>query len=173
MLNKKTLRIIARLNIGGPARNAVLLTEGLRKKGFESILLCGNVDETEGDMAYFAKAKDVNPIIVKELKRNLSVKSDWWAFWDIYRTICKEKPAIIHTHTAKAGTLGRLAGLLYNISHWRKHSTKRTGRSVKAKMMFVHTFHGHVLHSYFGKGKTLFFIWIERILVRKILNNSP
>ena len=144
-MNIKILRIIARLNIGGPARNAVLLSEGLRGT-HETVLVCGEVAKGEGDMMYLAKEKGIEPVIVPELGRELSIVNDWKAFWKIYRIICKEKPQIIHTHTAKAGTLGRLAGILYG------------------KAVLVHTFHGHVLHSYFGKIKALFFIYIEKIL---------
>jgi len=153
----KILRIIARLNIGGPARNAVLLSEGLR----ETVLVCGEVGQDEGDMVYLAREKGIEPIIVPELDRKLSFINDWKAFWKIYRIICKEKPDIIHTHTAKAGTLGRLAGALYNLPYSPLFSPILP---YHPKSILVHTFHGHVLHSYFGKIKTLFFIWIEKAL---------
>ncbi len=162
----KILRIIARLNIGGPARNAVLLTEGLSDKiqypkseirNYKTVLVCGEVAKGEGDMTYLAREKGIEPVIVPELGRELSIINDWKAFWKIYRIICKEKPDIIHTHTAKAGTLGRLAGILYKVTHcW----CRVKGEGCR----LVHTFHGHVLHSYFDKAKTLFFIWIEKIL---------
>jgi glycosyltransferase involved in cell wall biosynthesis len=136
----KIVRIIARLNIGGPARNAVLLTEGFPG----TVLVCGEAGKTEGDMMYLAQQKGVKPIIIEELGRELSWKDDWTAFWKICRIIRREKPDIIHTHTAKAGTLGRAAGILYG------------------KAVLIHTFHGHVFSGYFGKFKTAFFIWIER-----------
>jgi len=138
----KILRIIARLNIGGPARNAVILTEGFP----DTVLVCGEVAGSEGDMMYLARQKLIKPIIVEELGRELSWKDDWKAFWKIYKIIQREKPDIIHTHTAKAGALGRMAGILYG------------------KAVLIHTFHGHVFSGYFGKIKTLFFIWIERFL---------
>ncbi|MDP2981670.1 MAG: glycosyltransferase family 4 protein [Candidatus Omnitrophota bacterium] len=152
----KIVRIIARLNIGGPARNAMLLTEALscrsglnltyKNCGYETVLVCGETGEAEGDMMYLAQQKGIRPIIVKELAREISWKDDWTAFWKIYKIIRREKPDIIHTHTAKAGTLGRFAGILYS------------------KAILIHTFHGHVFSGYFGKIKTLFFIWIERFL---------
>ena len=74
-------------------------------------------------------------------------------FYKLFLLIFKEKPNIIHTHTAKAGTLGRIAGLLYK-------------SFVNRRCILVHTFHGHVLHSYFGKGKTKVFIWTERLLAK-------
>jgi glycosyltransferase involved in cell wall biosynthesis len=138
----KIVRIIARLNIGGPARNAVFLTQGLH----DTVLVCGEVAKAEGDMMYLASENGIKPIIVESLGRELSWKDDWQAFWEIYKIIQQEKPDIIHTHTAKAGTLGRMAGILYG------------------KAILVHTFHGHVFSGYFGKIKTLFFIWIERFL---------
>nr|MBU1327692.1 glycosyltransferase family 4 protein [Candidatus Omnitrophota bacterium] len=138
----KILRIIARLNIGGPARNAVLLTEGFPG----TALICGEVAESEGDMMYLAGEKGIKPIIIEELGRELSWKDDWTAFWKIYNIIREVKPDIIHTHTAKAGALGRMAGILYG------------------KAILIHTFHGHVFSGYFGKVKTIFFIWVEKIL---------
>ncbi|MBU1006932.1 MAG: glycosyltransferase family 4 protein [Candidatus Omnitrophica bacterium] len=167
MNRMKILRIIARLNIGGPARNAVLLTEGfstssasggLRSNNIETVLVCGEVAKGEGDMMWLAREKGINPVIVPELGRELSFINDWVAFWKIYGIICREKPDIIHTHTAKAGTLGRLAGVVYNILRLLRFA--RNDRTV----VLVHTFHGHVLHSYFGRVKSFVFIWIEKIL---------
>ncbi len=146
--NIKVIRIIARLNIGGASINSILLTSGLDKERFESILLTGIIGEGEGDMSYLAEQYGINPIIISELGREISWKSDLVALWKLIRLIRKEKPDIIHTHTAKAGTLGRIAGIL-------------TGVPCK-----IHTFHGHVFHSYFGTVKTKVFIWIERILAR-------
>ena len=149
----KIIRIIGRLNIGGPARNAVLLTEGLTGGDcWDTVLACGEVDKTEGDMMYLAKEKSLNPIIIKELGRKISWKDDLAALWKIYRILCREKPDIAHTHTAKAGTLGRIAGILYNLG------------GSNRRVLLVHTFHGHVLSGYFGNIKTAIFLSIERIL---------
>jgi len=145
----KILRIIARLNIGGPAIHTILLTQGLDKSRFESILVAGISEKNEGDMFYLAEEKGVRPVIIPELGRKLSLRNDIIAFWKIFCLIKKERPDIIHTHTAKAGTLGRLAALL-------------AGFYCKPKL--IHTFHGHVLHSYFGRIKSALFIWIERAL---------
>ena len=150
MQNEKTkvLRIIARLNVGGPVINSILLTTGLDKNRFESLLVTGIIGEGEGDMSYLAEQYGIKPIIIPELGREISWKSDLVALWKLIRLFRKEKPDIIHTHTAKAGTLGRIAGIL-------------TGVPYK-----VHTFHGHVFNNYFGPFKTKVFIWIERILAR-------
>ncbi len=149
----KILRIIARLNIGGPAIHTVLLSDGLDKEKFHTILACGYPDKNEGDMSYYAAQKDVLPYFIPELKRELNLRQDFAAFKKIYGLIKKEHPDIIHTHTAKAGALGRLAGILYNLT---------AARNKKAKL--IHTFHGHIFGGYFGKIKARFFILIEKLL---------
>ena len=160
MQNQKTkiLRIIARLNIGGPAIHTILLTAGLDKTQFESILVTGVVSEGEGDMSYLASKYGVKPIVIPELGREIGWKNDLTALYKLFRLIRTEKPEIVHTHTAKAGTLGRIAAILSG-AHYK-----------------IHTFHGHVLHSYFGTFKTNIFILIERLLARftdKIIVISP
>jgi len=148
----KILRIIARLNIGGPAIHAILLTEGLDKTKFDSLLVCGSVSKDEGDMFYYAIEKNIKPIFIPELKRELSFFKDIAAFKKVYNIIKTERPDIIHSHTAKAGTLGRLAGIIYNfLNHNRR-------------IKIVHTFHGHIFEGYFGKLKTKIFILIEQFL---------
>ncbi|MDD4910354.1 MAG: glycosyltransferase family 4 protein [Candidatus Omnitrophica bacterium] len=148
----RVLRIITRLNIGGPAIHSILLSQGLNNAGFETVLLTGTPGEKEGDMSYLAEEKGVHPVIIPELGPNLNIRDDFIAFWKIFGLIRKGRPDIVHTHTAKAGTLGRLAGLLYNLI------------SGKRKCKLIHTFHGHVLHGYFGKLRSGFFTCIERFL---------
>jgi len=145
---KKVVRIIARLNIGGPAINTVLLSAGLDKFGFKTCLVAGTVGVNEGDMEYFAREHCVKPVIVNDLTREINVLKDLKALWKVYRIIRREKPDIVHTHTAKAGTLGRLAAIL-------------AGVPVK-----VHTFHGHIFDGYFSGLATKVFIAIERFLGR-------
>ncbi|MBN3038405.1 MAG: glycosyltransferase family 4 protein [Candidatus Omnitrophica bacterium] len=152
----KVLRIIARLNIGGPAIHTILLLEGLDKAKFESVLVTGKTGRAEGDMLYLAQEKGVQPVIIPELGRDLNIFNDFIAFWKIFNLIRRQRPDIVHTHTAKAGTLGRLAGLLYKILF----GLQPAGRRLK----LVHTFHGHVLHSYFNRTKTAIFVIIERFL---------
>lgn len=150
----KILRIIARLNIGGPAIHTILLTEGLDKKRFCSVLVTGTVEKSEADMMYLAREKGVRPVIIPELGRTLNIRNDIIAFWKLFHLIKKEKPNIIHTHTAKAGALGRLAALLYSLSSW------PLARNLQPKL--IHTFHGHVLHGYFSRMKSTFFTWVEK-----------
>jgi glycosyltransferase involved in cell wall biosynthesis len=146
----KILRIIARLNVGGPARHVVWLTKALNNSEFQSVLIAGTVPEGEENMEYFAEENGVQPVFIEEMSRELSPK-DIVSLWKVYRRICLEKPDIIHTHTAKAGTIGRAAGFIYRWLNW---------KNVK----LIHTFHGHVFHSYYGNLKTRIFLFIEKFL---------
>lgn len=148
----KIVRIIARLNVGGPARHVVWLTKALNNQEFQTSLLTGSVPEGEEDMGYFAVENGVTPFFIEEMSRELSLK-DLISLWKVYRQICREKPEIIHTHTAKAGFVGRTAGFFYRWLNW---------KNVK----IVHTFHGHVFHSYYGNLKTKLFLFIEKSLAR-------
>ena len=93
------------------------------------------------------------------MSRELSPK-DIVSLWKIYRQIRREKPDIIHTHTAKAGTVGRVAGFLYR---W---LTPKTLIGKPRRVKLVHTYHGHVFHSYYGASKTKIFLFIEKTLAR-------
>lgn len=153
------LRIIARLNVGGPARHVVWLTEGLRRDGYQTLLVAGVVPPGEDDMSYVAAAAGVQPFILPEMSREISFK-DGVTIWKLFRLMRRERPDIVHTHTAKAGTVGRIAGLLYR---WLT-PTALLGRPRRCS--FVHTYHGHVFHSYYGRLKTGLFLGIERFLAR-------
>jgi len=155
----KILRVIARLNVGGPARHVVWLSEGLKLMGHETVLVTGVVPAGEDDMNYFAEAAGIKPITIPEMSRELSL-GDLLAAWKIYRLMLRERPEIVHTHTAKAGALGRLAGLMYR---WLTPSALTRRRP---RCRFVHTFHGHVFHSYYSPAKTKLFLAIERLLAR-------
>ena len=148
----KIVRIIARLNVGGPARHVVWLNKALQNNEYQSVLLAGKVPAGEEDMSYFAAENAVHPIYIEEMSRELSPK-DVVSIWKVFRQLKREKPDVIHTHTAKAGTVGRLAGFLYRWLAW---------KNVK----IVHTFHGHIFHSYYGNLKTKVFLMIEKILAR-------
>lgn len=155
----KIIRIIARLNVGGPARHVVWLTAALRDAGNETLLVTGVVPPGEGDMSYFASAFGVEPLIIPEMSREISPR-DAVTIWKLYRLMLRERPDIVHTHTAKAGTVGRVAGVLYR---WLTPQVL-VGRPRSCR--FVHTYHGHVFHSYYGRAKTKFFLTIERLLAR-------
>lgn len=147
-LRYKVLRVITRLNIGGPAIHAILLTQQLDPVRFESLLVAGSTSATEGDMLDFAWQKGVQPRFVPELGRELSARDDLLAFGKLLQLIRAERPHVVHTHMAKAGTLGRLAARLAGVP------------------VVMHTYHGHVFHGYFGRAKTTLFLNVERALAR-------
>lgn len=156
---RKIVRLIARLNVGGPARHVVWLTEALNNERFDSVLIAGVPPEGEDDMSYFADAHGVEPLFIREMSRELSTR-DAVSLWKVYRAFRREQPDLVHTHTAKAGTIGRAAGFLYRWLTWKTLIGKP--RRVK----FVHTYHGHVFHSYYGRAKTQFFLFVEKTLAR-------
>jgi glycosyltransferase involved in cell wall biosynthesis len=155
----RILRIIARLNVGGPARHVVLQTRDLQDDDFQSWLIAGSVPEGEEGMGYLAEQSGVYPIYVPEMSRELS-PNDFVSLFKVYREIKRIKPDILHTHTAKAGAVGRVAGFMYRWLTLGIFSGKP--RNIK----IVHTFHGHVFHSYYGRMKTWVFLTIERLLAR-------
>lgn len=147
----RILRIISRMNIGGPAIHVHLLTQGLNTARFHSKLVTGRISPKEGDMGYLFSEYDNKPIVIPELQRDLNLFMDISAFIRIFRILVKEKPDIVHTHTAKAGSSSRLAGFLCNLLG-------------KRNMLLVHTFHGNVFEGYFNRLNSILFINIERIL---------
>ena len=157
----RIVRIIARLNVGGPAKHVVWLTAGLQDANYRSLLVAGSVPAGEEDMGYFAEESGVTPFVIPEMSREISPK-DAITVWKLFRLFLREQPDIVHTHTAKAGTVGRVAGFFYR---WLTPGTL-IGRPRRCK--FVHTYHGHVFHSYYGRGRTRIFIAIERLLARLV-----
>lgn len=155
----RIVRIIARLNVGGPAKHVVWLTSGLEEAGYRSLLVAGTVPEGEEDMSYFAEQTGVTPLYIPEMSREISLK-DAVTTWKLFRLMLRERPDIVHTHTAKAGTVGRVAGFLYR---WLTPGVL-VGRPRPCK--FVHTYHGHVFHSYYGRLKTGVFLTIEKVLAK-------
>jgi glycosyltransferase involved in cell wall biosynthesis len=159
--HKKIIRIIARLNVGGPAKHVVWLTSGLKDAGFDTLLVTGKVPEGEEDMSYFADEMGVTPRYFSEMSREISL-NDAVTVWKLFRLFRQERPDIVHTHTAKAGTVGRTAGFLYR---WLTPGVL-IGKPRQCK--FVHTYHGHVFHSYYGRTRTRVFLAIERLLAKLV-----
>jgi glycosyltransferase involved in cell wall biosynthesis len=158
------VRIITRLNIGGPSIQAINLSEQLGEQGFETHLIHGALGAAEGDMRYLLGAT-VDATYLPRLQRPIAPASDAIALAQIFQLLCRLRPAIVHTHMAKAGTLGRLAATAYN---------RTAGRRSPARL--VHTYHGHVLEGYFSRRKTEAFIAVERRLARftdRIVAISP
>jgi len=142
----RILRLFSRLNIGGPSIHVILLTSGLRDRGYETRLVVGREAPHEGNLLDLAAAKGVTCVSLPALGREIRPLSDVRALFALYRMIREFRPDIIHTHTAKAGVLGRVAGWLAGVS------------------VIVHTYHGHVLRGYFGPLRTAFFRGVERAL---------
>ncbi|HKP13636.1 MAG TPA: glycosyltransferase, partial [Blastocatellia bacterium] len=155
----RVVRVIDRLNIGGPAKHVVWLSAGLREGEFATALITGTVPAGEGDMSYFAREAGVAPLVIDEMSRELSPR-DILVIAKLVRRLFKLKPQIIHTHKAKAGAAGRVAAMIY------KWATPSALWLRPRPCKVVHTYHGHIFHSYYGGAKTRLFIAIERVLAR-------
>jgi glycosyltransferase involved in cell wall biosynthesis len=144
----RVLRIFNRLILGGPAFNVTYLTKFL-EPDFETKLLIGTKDSHEQDADFLTKQYDIKPVEIPSMKRAINWADDRAAYQHIKQIIQEYQPHIVHTHAAKPGAIGRLAASACKVP------------------VILHTFHGHVFHSYFGKLKTNFFIQTERYLARK------
>jgi len=154
------MRLITRLNVGGPARHVVWLAAAMNDGSrFQTMLVTGVVPPGEDDMSAFAAGQGVTPVVVSEMSREVSWR-DALTVWKVYRLMQQFRPDLVHTHTAKAGMAGRVAGWLYR---WLTPAAL-IGRPRKVR--FIHTYHGHIFHSYYGRLKTGVFLTIERILAR-------
>src|SRR5579872_7611237 len=142
----KIARIIGRLNIGGPARQACYLHENLAEK-FDTVLIAGRIDTHEGDMSYLLTSNK-GVYWIGSMSRPVRLFSDLASAWAIFRILRKERPDLVHTHTAKAGAVGRFAAVLARVPK------------------IVHTYHGNVFRGYFSPAVTRVYIWIERLLNR-------
>jgi glycosyltransferase involved in cell wall biosynthesis len=145
----RILRLIARLNMGGPALHVSYLTRGLDERGYETTLAAGTIGRTEGSMAFVAEKLGVEVLQVPQLHRELSPVLDPLSVGRIARLIREIRPHILHTHTAKAGAVGRTAALLAGPAR---------------PPIVIHTFHGHVLRGYFDPVRTAVFKEVERSL---------
>ncbi len=144
----RILRIINRLNLGGPTYNAAYLSKYLEPE-FETLLVSGMKDDAEESSEFIVKDLDLHPVYIPEMYRELHPFRDYKSYYKLRKLIEEFKPDIVHTHAAKAGAVGRLAAF---------HS------GVK---VIVHTFHGHVFHSYFSPVKTRMFLEIEKYLAKR------
>jgi lipopolysaccharide/colanic/teichoic acid biosynthesis glycosyltransferase len=145
----KILRVIARMNVGGPAIHVVNLTAGLDRARFDSVLVTGTENPGEGSLLDLALARGIEPVVIPEIVGQATLKPrDLKALIALYRLIRRERPHIVHTHAAKPGVLGRLAARLAGVP------------------VVVHTFHGHILHGYYGPLMSWLLRRMERILAR-------
>jgi glycosyltransferase involved in cell wall biosynthesis len=147
----RVLRVIARLNMGGPALHVSYLTRGLADRGYETTLVAGRLAPGEDSMGFVAAGLGVEPLHMPQLTREISALHDPQSIAYLARTIRRLRPHILHTHTAKAGAVGRAAALVAGNAR---------------PPVVVHTFHGHVLHGYFDSLRTRAFLETERALAR-------
>jgi glycosyltransferase involved in cell wall biosynthesis len=134
------------MNIGGPARHVSLLSEGLNRRGYCHLLVTGRESEAEGNFRDLSSQVGVQIVDVECLGREISLFNDLLCIWHVARIIRKFRPDIVHTHTAKAGFVGRIATILVGVP------------------CIAHTFHGHVLRGYFSTWKNLLFRFCETLL---------
>ena len=142
----RVMRIIARMNVGGPAVQVSGLVRGFNTTEFDHRLYTGFCADDEADYLEIV-ATDVQAIRLEGFGRRVSFGGDIRAFTALVKEIRKFKPHVIHTHTAKAGFLGRIASII----------------SLQPSIR-VHTFHGHLLNGYFGSFKRLLVVIAEKIL---------
>lgn len=140
----KVLRVITRLNIGGPARHVAILNERLPERGYTSHLITGVEGDREGKLAAPGSVETIT-----HLKRELSPRDDIRAYRAIASIVAASQPEIVHTHLAKAGAIGRSAAIRARVP------------------VIIHTFHGHVLEGYFSRAKSAAFLAVERALAKR------
>lgn len=144
----RVLRIINRFNLGGPTYNVSYLTKYMQPE-YDTLLIGGEKDESEAASDFIVKNLGIEPRIIHGMKRSINPLNDYKAYREIRRIIREFKPDVVHTHASKSGALGRLAAIKENVP------------------VIVHTFHGHVFHSYFSGLTTSVFKRIERYLAKK------
>jgi glycosyltransferase involved in cell wall biosynthesis len=157
----RILRVIGRLNVGGPALHVVYLAAGLADRGYETTLVAGSVARGEDSMSFEADRFGLPILRMDELRRDISPLRDVVAVARLARLIQRTRPHILHTHTAKAGAVGRLAAVASGVAR---------------PPIVLHTFHGHVLRGYFDPVRTSAFRGLERLLARTstaLLTVSP
>ncbi len=142
----RVLRVQSRICVGGPALNTILLSAGLDPQHYQTVLLGGRLEPDEKTMAPLAQEKGVDLRLIEEMGRSIRWTDDLRALLRLIALIREFRPHIVHTHTAKAGAIGRVAAFLCRVP------------------IRLHTFHGHTFHGYFSPLVTRVFIWIERCL---------
>lgn len=144
----RVFRLINRFNLGGPSFNVTYLTKFLSPE-FETLLAGGMKDESEASSEHIPMEYGIKPVIIEKMKRSINPANDIAAYYAIKKLIQDYKPHIVHTHASKAGSLGRMAAITCKVP------------------IIVHTYHGHVFHSYFNTIQTSVYKNIERYLGAK------
>lgn len=156
MTPRKVVHIITRLDRGGSAQNTMLTVLGHDRAQFEPLVITGQarVEDAQGGLPATAdnlrrlEKEKIRYAVVPSLVRRVSALRDLIALWNVYRLLRQERPAIVHTHTSKAGVLGRLAAWLAGVP------------------TVVHTPHGHVFYGHFDRLRSRLFLLVERLLAR-------
>ena len=146
----RVLRVIARLNVGGPAHHVSLLSGGLDPERYETLLVAGRVGPGEGSFEELAERHGANLTLLPHLSPTIDPVADLRSLQALRGIVRRFRPHIVHTHTAKAGAVGRAAALVARAR----------------RPLVVHTYHGHVLEGYFGPAVTAGYRTIERGLAR-------
>jgi glycosyltransferase involved in cell wall biosynthesis len=144
----RILRILNRLAVGGPVLNATYLTRYMQPE-FETVLVVGEREDHEKTADHITGQLGIDYVTINGMGRSINPTSDYLAYQKLRKLIREFKPDIVHTHAAKPGTLGRLAA------------------NAEGVPVVLHTFHGHVFHSYFNPVKTKLFLQVERFLARR------
>jgi glycosyltransferase involved in cell wall biosynthesis len=142
----RILRLIARMNLGGPAHHVTVLSSRLDQRMYETLLVTGRVGRGEEEHI----APEVRIRYLPSLGPDIRPREDLRALLTLIRLIRAYRPDIVETHTSKAGLLGRVAAVL----------------ALPRRPIVIHTYHGHVLRGYFGPAKTRAFTLLERALNR-------
>ncbi len=144
----KILLIITRLDQGGSAEAVMQIGEGLSKRGHDVKIITGLTIDPQEDFESYSKRSGVHMIVIPELRREVSPFLDLYSFYKLCRFIKAERPEVVHSHTSKAGILGRWAAWLSGVR------------------IIIHSTHGHIFYGYFGWIKTYIFLRAERITAR-------
>lgn len=148
----RVLRVITRLNVGGPAQHVAYLTTGLVPHGFTTTLISGRIDEGEGDMGYFCEKVGARVEYLDCLVKPISPWKDICVLAKMVRILLSVRPDVLHTHLAKAGFISRIAAALV----W----------PLGVRPIILHTYHGHVFHSYFSDRQNRLHLFLERLCAR-------
>ena len=140
-MNMTALHLTTRLSLGGPSLNTIDSVVTLDRAGWRTILGAGSVG-AEISVVDQARSRGCKTVLLPVLTREVSAGKDLRALWQVFRLIKRERVVLVHTHTSKAGFVGRLAAWLAGVP------------------MIVHTPHGHVFYGYYGRGLTVFFVWL-------------
>lgn len=142
----RVLRVIARLNMGGPAKHVGILSgRRMESRGYQTLLAHGSLAPGEESLEDYAESEGADLAFIPELVQPIKPASDLRAFRELAKLVRRFRPDVVHTHTAKGGFVGRSAAL-----------------TMRPRPAIVHTYHGHVLEGYFGRGKTTAYRGLEK-----------